>query len=406
MKKSVQDVDVAGKRVLVRVDFNVSYQNGQVLDDSRIRASLPTIRYLIEHHARIILLSHLAQPNGYVVESLRMDPVAARLAELLQQPVEKVNNCVGPEVQAAVQALQPGQVLMLENVRFHPGETANDNHFAAQLASIADLYVNDAFASVHRIQASTVAITHYLPAVAGLLMESELKGLLKIRSQIRHPVIILLGGSRLVDKSRFIDDSLKNHNPVLLGGVPANTFLRAKGLETGQSRVESQVIGLSREFLANAREKLQLPTDVVVADDLTEEARRKVVSSHHVPSTSYIVDVGPATVEKFSQTISEAGTVIWTGPMGIAEIPAFAKGTEALARKIASFENVLTIVAGGDTINVLNRLGLASKIDYLSTGGVALLNALEKAPLPAVKALQDADENPVEQSPENKNSRM
>lgn len=403
MKKSVKDVEVNGKRVLLRVDFNVPMQDGKIMDDSRIRAGLPTTRYLIEQRARVVMLSHLDRPNGFVVESLRMNPIVARLADLLREPVMKVNNCVGPEVQSAINALEPGQVLFLENVRFHPGEIVNDAHFAAQLASNIDLMVNDAFSLAHRIQASTVGITRYLPAVAGLLMESELKGLLRIQSMIRQPVMILLGGIRLADKSHFIDDSLENGYRILLGGVLANTFLKAKGLETGQSRVETQVVGLAREFLASSRSRLDLPVDLVIADELSDHSRRRVVSANRVPASAFIADLGPATIERYSQAISSAGTIIWNGPMGIVGFSSFAKGSEALARKIAGMEDIVKIAGGGDTLITIDRLNLSGHFNYLSTGGAAFLDALGNEPLPAVKVLLNKEEQALTGSPKNKN---
>ncbi len=395
MKKSVKDIEVSGKRVLLRVDFNVPIQDGQIIDDARIRASLPTIRYLIGQQARVIILSHLGRPNGYVVENLRMNPIAARLADLLRQPVAKVNNCIGPEVVEAVKAMQPGQVLFLENVRFHPGEVVNDTHFAAQLASFTDVVVNDAFSLAHRIQASTVGITRYRPAVAGMLMESELKELLRIRNNLRPPVVVLLGGIRLADKSHFIDDCLEQDYQVLMGGVLANTFLRAKGLETGLSRIENQVMGLARGFLVSRSSYIELPVDVVIVDALNEQARRRVVNIRHIPRTTYIVDIGPSTIDRYSQIIENAGTIIWNGPLGLVGFPSFSKGTDALARKIASLESTFKIAAGGDTKITLDRLDLAGQFDYISTGGAAFLDALGSEALPAVKVLVDEEKQVV-----------
>lgn len=395
MKKSVKDVEVSGKRVLLRVDFNVPMQDGQIADDARIRASLPTIRYLIEQRARVIILSHLGRPNGYVVENLRMNPIAARLADLLRQPVAKVNNCIGPEVVGAVKAMQPGEVLFLENVRFHPGEVVNDTHFAAQLASYIDLMVNDAFSLAHRIQASTVAITRYRPAVAGLLMESELRGLQSIQNKLRPPVVALVGGIRLAEKSHFIDDSLEQNHTILTGGVIANTFLLAKGMEIGQSRVEKQVLGLARGFQTSDTGRIELPTDIVIVDALYEQARRRIVSARHVPQSAYIVDIGAMTIERYGQAMERAGTIIWNGPMGIVGIPAFTKGTEALARKIASLAGPLKIAAGGDTTIAIGQYGLSGNFDYLSTGGAAFLDALGSEALPAVKVLVDEEKQVV-----------
>ncbi len=387
MKATVKDLQVEHQRVLVRVDFNVPMENGLIMDDSRIRASLPTIQYLIQQKARVILLSHLDRPNGFVVEEQRMNPVADRLANLLHQPVGKVNNCIGPEVHEAVKGLEPGQVILLENVRFHPGEVVNDAHFASRLASAADVYVDDAFASAHRNHASTVGITRYLPAVAGLLMESELLNLQRVKNAIRQPFISVLGGARLVDKVHYIDDNLQLGNRILLGGILANTFLRAKELETGQSNVEGAVIGLARSILADYSNLLELPSDVVVADALSDRAKKRVVSVNRVQETDCIVDIGPATVEKYSQILNKANTIIWNGPLGAVEFLAFRKGTVAIARSIAAVEGALKVAGGGDTLAVLGQENLSEKMDAISTGGASFLDALGNKQLPGVAAL-------------------
>ena len=389
MKKTIRDVDVTNKRVLVRVDYNVPMDRDTILDDTRIRASLPTIRYLVERRAKVIIITHIGRPSGFVVEELRTDQIAARLSNLLRMPVSKVNNCIGPEVHSAVKAMEPGQVLLLENVRFHPGEVVTDMRFAARLASFADIFVNDAFATAHRTQASTVGVARYLPAVAGLLLENELAGLRKVRKMIQPPVVVLLGGARLVDKARFIDDHLERGNPILLGGLLANSFLKAKGVDTGQSQSEIEVLGLARTLLAENPTLLYLPTDVVVADGLSERAKTRVVAVNRIPPAHFIVDIGPETVSRYSQMMDTARTVIWNGPMGVSEILSFSAGTDALARKISGLANAAKIAGGGETIAVLDRLGLAGAVDYLSTGGAAFLDALETGTLPAIDVLEN-----------------
>jgi phosphoglycerate kinase len=402
MKKTLKDVDVSGKRVLVRVDFNVPMDDelagadGRVVDDTRIRAALPTIRYLMERQAKVIVLTHLGRPGGYVLESLRTDIVATRLADLLGAPVTKVANCIGPEVVAAVRAMQPGQVLFLENVRFHPGEVVNDARFAARLAEFADIFVNDAFASAHRVQASTVGITRFLPAYPGLLMENELEGLRGIRSVVKPPVVVLLGGFRLVDKANYMGHELQRDSRILLGGVLANTFLRARGLDVGQSEIEHEVLGIARGLYANNPNHIELPVDVVVTDSAAPGARARVVPVGSIPPTTCIVDIGPETIHKYGHILEKAGTVIWNGPLGAFLKPDSFRGTESIARQIASRTGAVRIVGGGETTAVLDRLGLAASVEYLSTGGAPFLTALEGHPLPAVTAL---DENQVTPQP-------
>jgi phosphoglycerate kinase len=389
MKKTVRDVDVSGKRVLVRVDFNVPLENGKIVDDARIRAALPTIQYLLKQRARVILLSHLNRPDGFVNEKYRMNIVAERLADLLRMPVIKINNSIGPEVHDAVQQMLPGQVLMLENVRFHPGEVVNDLHFAARLSSFADLFVNDAFASAHRAHASTTGVARFLPAVAGLLMHSELIGLNRIRSSLQPPLVVICGGMRLADKIEFIHYALVSRANILLGGVVANTFLRAKGVRIGQSEVEVEAIGLARDLLAVGGNRLHLPSDVVVADSLAYNAATSVVPVDQIPSTSCIVDIGPRSVSDYIQILSNARTVIWNGPVGISEVPAFARGSIALAKAVSALTNATTIAGGAHTSSVLQQSGESAPVDYLSTGGAAFLAALQGHYLPGIAILEE-----------------
>lgn len=400
MKKTIHDVDVTNKRVLVRVDFNVPMGDESIIDDARIQASLPTIQNLLERGAKCLILTHLGRPNGYVIESLRTDTLARRLENLLGRPVAKINNCIGPEVQEAVKELAPGEVLFLENVRFHPGELVNDLRFAERLAQNADLYVNDAFGSAHRAHASTMGITRFLPSVAGLLMEAEIQGLNSLRPRFRQPLVALLGGFHLVDKAHFIDDQLERGNHVLLGGVLANTFLRANGFETGTSDVEVEMLTLARGFSVQYLPLIHLPSDVVITDMHSPMAPARVVLANRVPPNGCIVDIGPDTVARYGQIIENAGTLVWNGPLGAVENEAFRKGTTALARKIAGLPNTLKIAGGGDTLPVIDHLELNSQFDYISTGGASFLGALERGTLPVIDALEDRQESPqVSQNP-------
>ncbi len=387
-KKTVRDVNVKGKRVLVRVDFNVPLDDGQVADDTRIRAALPTIQYLIEHGARIILMSHLGRPKGRVVEDLRLTPVAKRLAELLGRPVAMAVDCVGEEVEAAVERLRPGDVLLLENLRFHPGEEANDPEFVRRLASLGEVYVNDAFGTAHRAHASTEGVAHLLPAVAGFLMEKELNFLSKALENPEHPFVAILGGAKISDKIGVVDNLLGKVDALLIGGGMANTFLKAQGHQVGQSLVEEESLPLARELLNKAGRKLVLPVDVVVADRFDAEAQSKIVGVEEVPAQWRILDIGPATVERFAQELYVAKTVVWNGTMGVAEFPRFAAGTRAIIETLAE-SGAITIVGGGDTAAAVHQAGMVEKMTHVSTGGGASLELLEGKVLPGVAALAD-----------------
>jgi len=391
-KKTVRDVDVDGKRVLVRVDFNVPLdKSGQITDDTRIRAALPTIEYLRQHGARVILASHLGRPNGKVVESLRLDPVAERLSALLGIPVRKLNSAIGPEVREAVQAMRPGDVVLLENLRFYPEEEANDSTFARQLASLADLYVNDAFGTAHRAHASTEGVAHYLPAVAGLLMEKELKFLGQALTNPRRPFVAILGGAKVSDKIGVIQNLLPKVDRLLIGGGMANTFLLAKGYEVGDSLVETDKVDVARDLLARGGDKILLPVDVVIADAFSPEATYQVVPADKVPAKWRIMDIGPETVKRFSQALQGAHTVVWNGPMGVFEMEPFAAGTIALAHAVADLPDATTIVGGGDSVAAVEAAGVAARITHISTGGGASLEFLEGKVLPGVAVLQDCD---------------
>jgi len=387
-KKTVRDIDVAGKRVLVRVDFNVPLEKGQVTDDTRIRAALPTIRYLIDHRARVILMSHLGRPKGGPSDDLRLEPVARRLSELLGQEVHYVRDCIGPEVEAAVQALGEGEVLLLENLRFHPEEEKNDPAFAAQLAKLGDVYVNDAFGAAHRAHASTAGIAQYLPAVAGFLMEKELTFLGKALESPERPFITILGGAKISDKIGVIRNLLSRVDRLLIGGGMANTFLKAMGYEMGDSLVEMESLDVARELLQAAGDKLRLPVDVVIADRFDNDAERRVVKVDAVPAGWRVLDIGPETVAAFRAELANARTVVWNGPMGVFEFPNFAAGTFAIAETLASLP-ATTIVGGGDSVAAVQKAGMAYQITHISTGGGASLEFLEGRTLPGVAALLD-----------------
>lgn len=387
-KKTVRDIPVEGKRVLVRVDFNVPLENGQVADDTRLRAALPTIRYLLEHGAAVILMSHLGRPKGKISEELRLDPVARRLEELLGQEVIKLDDCVGAEVEQAAQAMTPGQILLLENLRFHPQEEDNDPTFAKRLASLGDVYVNDAFGTAHRAHASTVGVTRYLPSVAGFLMERELQMLGTALKEPARPFVAILGGAKVSDKIGVIRSLLTRVDLLLLGGGMANTFLLAKGYEVGESLVEEESVPVAMEILEQAGGKLVLPVDVVVADAFSENANARTVGVKEVPPGWRILDIGPRTVGLFEAKLSGAGTVLWNGPMGVFEFPRFAAGTVALASSLAK-SKATTIVGGGDSAAALEQAGLADRMAHVSTGGGASLEFLEGKPLPGVAALED-----------------
>ncbi|MGB9921008.1 MAG: phosphoglycerate kinase [Moorellales bacterium] len=392
-KKTVRDVEVRDRRVLVRVDFNVPLdREGRVVDDTRIRAALPTISYLREQKAKIILVSHLGRPKGKAKDELRLDPVARRLSELLGDEVRKVNDCVGPEVEAAVAALAPGQVLLLENIRFYPEEEKNDPEFARRLAALADVYVNDAFGTAHRAHASTAGVAAYLPAVAGFLMEKEVDFLGRLLESPERPYVAVLGGAKVSDKIGVIQNLLARVDTLLLGGGMANTFLAARGFNVGRSLVEGDKANLAAELLEVARQKgveVLLPEDVVVAPEATDEAPRRIVPAEGIPAEEMACDIGPATAEKYAKKISGARTVVWNGPMGIFEVEPFAAGTKRIAEAVASCPG-LTVVGGGDSVAALEKAGLAERVTHVSTGGGASLEFLEGRTLPGVAALLDA----------------
>jgi len=392
-KKTVKDIDVEGKRVLVRVDFNVplDVNTGAISDDSRIRASLPTINYLVEHKAKVILCSHLGRPKGRVVEELRMMPVAQHLSQLVGLPVSTVPDCVGREVEDKVRVLKEGDILFLENVRFHSEEEANDSHFAQALARLADIYVNDAFGAAHRTHASTVGVARYLPAVAGFLMETELEAMGSLLNTPAHPFACVIGGAKVSDKMGLVQNMLKRVDILLIGGGMGATFLKAQGYEVGYSSVERDKLNLAKELLKEAEELkvlFLLPVDAVVAKEIKAEASTKVVSITDIPPDGYIVDIGPETIELFSNELKKCRTIMWNGPLGIYEIPQFAQGTRSLA-KLLSTVNATTVIGGGSTAEIVQEMGLVDKMTHVSTGGGASLRFLEGAALPGVEILPD-----------------
>ncbi|MCD6518776.1 MAG: phosphoglycerate kinase [Anaerolineae bacterium] len=388
-KKTIRDISWSGKRALVRCDFNVPLdENRNITDDRRIRAALPTIKYLLEHGAAVILCSHLGRPKGKVVEELRLDPVAARLEELLGVPVKKLDDCIGPEVEKAVKEMKPGDVILLENLRFHPEERKNDPEFAKKLASLADVYVNDAFGTAHRAHASTAGVAAYLPAVAGFLLEKEIAFLGGALENPKRPFVAILGGAKISDKIGVIENLLSKADTLLIGGGMANTFLKAKGYEMGDSLVEESSLSLAEELMKKAGDKLVLPVDVVVADAFSAEANKKVVPADGVEPGWRVLDIGPKTVELFASKIKGAGTVVWNGPMGVFELDPFAEGTFAIARVLAE-SGATTIIGGGDSAAAVEKAGLADKMTHISTGGGASLEFLEGKELPGIAALND-----------------
>jgi phosphoglycerate kinase len=390
-KKTVQDIEPTGKRVLVRVDFNVPIVEGKISDNTRLVASLPTLRYLTDKGAKVILCSHLGRPDGQPNPKYSLKPVAAALADLLGRPAAFAGECVGPEAEAAVAKLQPGEILLLENLRFHAEEEKNDPDFSKKLASLADIYVNDAFGTAHRAHASTVGVTKFLPSAAGFLMGKELDFLGGALDNPKRPFVAILGGAKVVDKIPVIEHLLTKVDILLLGGGMAYTFLAAEGMEVGKSLLDKERIPLAKELLARAKSSnvtLTLPLDIVVTPELKEEAPRKVVDRSEIPADWMGADIGPDTVRLFTSHICKARTVVWNGPMGVFEIPPLAEGTLGIARAMAD-SHATTIMGGGDSAAAVQQMGLAERMTHISTGGGASLEFLEGKVLPGVAALQD-----------------
>jgi phosphoglycerate kinase len=391
-KQTIRDVDWQGKRALVRVDFNVPLdEHQQITDDTRIRAALPTLQYLIDNGSSVVLMSHLGRPKKKVVDTLRLDPVAQRLGELLARNVKKVNEIVGPEVNQAVQALQPGDVLLLENTRFDPREEANDQELAQELAKLADVYVNDAFGAAHRAHASTEGVARYIPAVAGFLMEKEIEYIGGAVENPEKPFVTVIGGAKISDKIGVIENLLGKVDALLIGGGMANTFLLAQGHSVGDSLVEQDSVPMAKDLIGQAEQRgvsLMLPSDAVVADAFDNAANTQVVSVDAVPDGWRILDIGPQTVQQYSNVVKNAKTVIWNGPMGVFEMPKFAEGTRAIAQALAE-SGATSIIGGGDSVAAVEQMGLADKMSHISTGGGASLELLEGKELPGVAALND-----------------
>ena len=385
--KTVRDIEVQGKKVLVRCDFNVPLDGDHITDDRRITEALPTIKYLIEHGATVILASHLGRPKG-VTPEFSLAPVAKRLSELLGKNVALLPDCVGPEVQEAVAQAQPGDVLLLENVRYHPEEEKNDPAFAKALASVADLYVNDAFGTAHRAHASTEGVAHILPGVAGFLIQKEIEYLGKAVENPKRPFIAIMGGSKVKDKIALIDNLLPKVDRLLVGGGMVFTFLKAQGHEIGKSLLDEASIEYSKKLLLEHPHKLVLPIDIVVSATLTPDAETRVVDADKIPEGMIGADIGPASEALFGSIIREAGTALWNGPMGVFEMKPFESGTKAVAIALAE-SNCLSIVGGGDSAAAVEKFGVADKMSHVSTGGGASLEFLEGKELPGIAALQD-----------------
>ncbi len=391
-KQSVKDVDVRGKRVLVRVDFNVPLAEGAVTDDTRIRAALPTIRYLIDHGARVVLMSHLGRPDGKPDPQYSLKPVRRALQRMIGRNVAFSPDIVGPEAEEAVSRMIDGEILMLENVRFDPGEKANDPEFARKLAALGDIYVNDAFGAAHRAHASTAGVAAYLPAYAGMLLEREVKTLNGMLTDPDRPFVAILGGSKVSDKFGVIDKLLDVCDTVLIGGGMAFTFLVAKGLEVGDSIVETEWVDAAKQMLEKAKGhgiELVLPTDFVIASEIAEDAETRIVGREEIPKRMMGLDIGPSTIELYKGEIAGAKTIFWNGPMGVFEMTPFETGTREIAIAVGRNNRAASIIGGGDSVAALKKFGLEDRVTFVSTGGGASMKLLEGVALPGVDALLD-----------------
>ncbi|KAB8132169.1 phosphoglycerate kinase [Gracilibacillus oryzae] len=390
-KQTIKDIDVKGKKVFCRVDFNVPMKDGQVTDDTRIRAAIPTIEYLTGQGAKVILASHLGRPGGEVVEELRMDAVAKRLSDLINKTVVKTDQVYGAEVNEAVNGLSDGDILLIENVRFEAGETKNDQELAKAFADLADFYVNDAFGAAHRAHASTAGIAEYIPSAAGLLLEKELDVLGKALSNPDRPFTAIVGGAKVKDKIGVIDNLLDKVDNLIIGGGLAYTFVKALGYEIGQSLLEEDKIELAKEYMQKAKDKgvnFVMPEDVIIGDDFSNDANTHEVSIKEIPADWEALDIGPKTREKYAKIVAESKLIIWNGPMGVFELDTFANGTKAVADALSKTEGY-TVIGGGDSAAAVEKFGLADKMDHISTGGGASLEFMEGKELPGVTALTD-----------------
>ncbi len=389
-KKTITDVDVKGKRVLVRVDFNVPLKDEKVGDDTRILAAVPTLNYLLDHGAAAILCSHLGRPKGKPDLKYSLRPVAIHLEEIMGRPVAFAKDCIGPVAEAAARVLKAGEILLLENTRFHYEEEKNDIEMARKLASLADLYVNDAFGSAHRAHASTEGVARFIPAVAGFLLEREIRYLGQAVANPSGPFIAILGGAKITDKIGVIRHLLSRADAVLIGGGMANTFLKAQGVEVGDSLVEEDALGTAANLLKEGGSCLHLPEDIVIGDRFKADAASKVMAVGPIPQGWRILDIGPETVKAYREVVSKAGTVVWNGPMEVFEFPRFAEGTFGLAKAIAD-SGAISIIGGGDSVAAIKQSGLENRITHISTGGGASLEMLEGITLPGLAALQDKE---------------
>ncbi len=387
-KKTVRDIDIKNKRVLMRVDFNVPMADGKVTDDKRIRAALPTIQYVLEQNASLILMSHLGRPKSASDSEFSLRAASDVLSTLLNRPVRMAPDCIGPEVEKMAKELKPGEVLMLENTRFHAGEEKNDLELAKQLASLGDVYVNDAFGSAHRAHASTEGIARFLPAVSGFLMEQELEYLGRAVANPEHPYIAILGGAKISDKILVVETLLAKCDKLIVGGGMANTFLAAQGLNMQDSLVETSSLAMAKSILENSGDKLILPLDAVIADKFAEDANTQIVDVDKIPAGWRMLDVGPKTLEAYKRALDGAKLIVWNGPVGVFEMPKFAEGTFALARMLAE-SSAVTVIGGGDSASAVKKAGVAKRMTHVSTGGGASLEFLEGKELPGVAALQN-----------------
>ena len=384
----VSDIDVKGKTVIVRVDFNVPIKDGKINDDTRITAVLPTINYLLDHGAAVILMSHLGRPKSKEDLRFSLQPVADHLASLISAPVKFAADCRGEVAKQAAESLKPGEVLVLENTRFYPEETKNDIQMSKDLASLADVFVNDAFGSAHRAHSSTTGIADYLPSAAGFLMEKEIQYLGNAIADPLRPFVAILGGAKISDKIGVIENLLKTADKILIGGGMANTFLKAQGYELADSLVEDEVLDTAERLLSRSEGKILLPVDLTLGDKFDADAELTHIPVGNVPAGWRVLDIGPLTVQLFDEVISAAGTVVWNGPMGVFEFPKFAKGTFDVAQSVAN-SKAISIIGGGDSVSAINQSGLSDKITHISTGGGASLEMLEGLELPGLAALDD-----------------
>jgi phosphoglycerate kinase len=387
-KKTVKDIDIKNKRVLMRVDFNVPMADGKVTDDKRIRAALPTIKYVLEQGASLLLASHLGRPKGGSDPEFSLRAASEVLSTLLERPVKMAPDCVGPEVEAIAKALKPGEVVMLENTRFHAGEEKNDLELAKQMAALADVYVNDAFGSAHRAHSSTEGVARFIPAVSGFLMEQELEYLGRAVANPEHPYVAILGGAKISDKILVVETLLSKCDKLIVGGGMANTFLASQGLNMQDSLVEAASLETAKSILAKSGDKLILPVDAVIADKFEAEANTQVVDVDKIPAGWRMLDVGPKTIELYKKALKDAKLVVWNGPVGVFEMPKFAEGTFALARMLAE-SKAITVIGGGDSASAVKKAGVAKQMTHVSTGGGASLEFLEGKELPGVAALLD-----------------